>query len=110
MTDFPYDHLVLVKQRFFEYDLTYKNIIGKTPLYADFMIWPWLERFEYIQTHCGFEMDTKNLQSLCSYIERMKQVPACRDLSLSVADHKRFYETYLNNEEADYDHGIISDS
>lgn len=68
-------------------------------------VWPWLERLEFLQVYCGFEIDASRLAPLVDYIQRMKEIPACKDLMLSPADHYRFYDSYLNNEEADYDHG-----
>ena len=55
--------------------------------------------------YCGFDLDVSRLAPLVEYIKRMKEIPACKNLMLSSADHYRFFDTYLNNEEADYDHG-----
>ena len=77
---------------------------GKEPSYADFMVWPWFERLEFLNTYCGFVMDDR-LKNLSEYVERMKKIPVCQELMIDTASHIRFFETYLNNEEAEYDHG-----
>ena len=64
-----------------------------------------MERIEYLQTYCGFELGHASLEPLVAYIERMKEIPACKETLISAADHFRFYETYLNEDEAEYDHG-----
>lgn len=64
-----------------------------------------MERLEFLINHAGFEADSVLLKPLFDYIERMKEVPACKKLLLESADHFKFYEQYLNNEEPDYDLG-----
>lgn len=68
------------------------------------MLWPWLERLEFLQTYYGLVLDDR-LKNLVEYVERMKKIPVCKELMIDAASHNRFFETYLNNEEAEYDHG-----
>ena len=75
-------------------------------MYADFMIWPWLERFEFLEKHRGVTFDKARLSNFLAYIERMKHVSACEKLSLSAEKHDQFYDSMLNKDQADYDIGI----
>ena len=77
---------------------------GEKPGYADLMIWPWLERFDYIQTYSGFVLASQ-LSNLTDYIERMRLVPACQELLIETEVHKCFYDSYINGQNPDYDSG-----
>ena len=54
----------------------------------------------------NFTLDEKRSANLAAYIERMKNIPACKELINTPENHQRFYETTLNNDQADYDHGL----
>lgn len=75
---------------------------------ADFMIWPWLERFDFLYQYRNFVLDKSKLDKLDSYIERMKNVPACNRLMNSAENHQKFYDGMLNESSTlgEYDHGL----
>jgi hypothetical protein len=76
-------------------------------MYADFMIWPWLERFDFLSKYRNFTLDESRLAKFGEYINRMRNVPACNKLAINAEHHEKFYESMLNsNEQAEYDHGL----
>lgn len=70
------------------------------------MIWPWIERFEFLEKYRGVTFDKSRLSNFISYIERMKKVPACQKLAIPAEKHEAFYDSMLNQDQANYDIGI----
>jgi glutathione S-transferase len=70
---------------------------GSTPTYADYMLWPWIERLAAVsilterRVHVGRETYPK----FAAYIERMKQLPEIKEFFLDGPFHVRFIKTRL---------------
>ena len=75
-------------------------------MYADFMIWPWIERLEFLEKYRGYNFDTSRLANFASYMDRMRNVPACRQLAISAEKFEKFFQAIINKEQPDYDIGI----
>lgn len=73
---------------------------GDKPAFADYMIWPWLERLEVMKLVKGLKYD--ECSNLPGYIERMKQLPAVKATYIKPESHAKFYKSYMAGE-ADYD-------
>jgi hypothetical protein len=73
------------------------SFIGSSPLYADFMIWPWLERIKYVKLYHGFVL-AETLENVAGYLERMEQIPAMAECLIEASDHHRFYESMISGE------------
>jgi hypothetical protein len=68
-------------------------------MYADFMIWPWLERLKFIEIYRGFIFDKNRLANFISYIERMNNVSACQKLLTAAEKYEKFFEAKINKEQ-----------
>lgn len=80
---------------------------GNKPMYADFMIWPFIERLEYLHAHTEYKIDSERLEPLLKYIDQMKKVPAVRELLISVSDYEKFFKSYNDPElKVEYDHVV----
>ena len=79
---------------------------GNKAAFADYMIWPWLERLEFLQSINKLVLDTNRYPKLIAYIERMKETEAVKQTRLPVELFKKFFDGYLAGKEPDYDCGI----
>jgi glutathione S-transferase len=68
---------------------------GKTASYADYMVWPWTERFEYLQKFRSVKFDESFAEKLNAYVDRMLQLPAVKECYQVPALHAKFYEGYV---------------
>ncbi|KAM9477238.1 glutathione S-transferase omega-1-like [Clarias gariepinus] len=74
---------------------------GDSVTMIDYLIWPWFERVEAYQIkHC---LDGK--PELNNWISRMQEDPAVKALMFSPADHKAFFNSFLEGH-ANYDYGL----
>ena len=80
---------------------------GKTPAFVDYMVWPWLERVEFLKQFRKVVIDSSISDKLEGYIQRMLKQPAAKKLMNSPDKHDKFYETTVNPAlEQECDHGI----
>ncbi len=68
---------------------------GETASYADYMVWPWLERLEYLQQHRSVKIAEAIADRLQAYVDRMRDVPAVKQVLLPTGTHAKFYEGYI---------------
>ncbi|XP_064634495.1 glutathione S-transferase omega-1-like [Lineus longissimus] len=95
---------VFAELKYFEEELAAVKgdfIGGEKPLFVDFMIWPWCERFDLIPT---FSEARETYPKFAAWVDAMKQIPAVQACMLSKDLHMGFYKTYPDN--ANYDYGL----
>nr|AYN44538.1 glutathione S-transferase O1 [Brachionus koreanus] len=78
---------------------------GDKPAFVDYMVWPWIERLEFLKQKKNLDLNETRFPKLLAYIERMKQVPAVKETILSVEVYDKFFKSY-SGDEPDYDCGI----
>ena len=83
-----------------------KNFEGEKEVFADYMIWPWLERLEAVKLERNMDFGETKFQKLSAYIERMKQLPAVKKCLIPTEIHANFYKTMFSSDNPDYDLGI----
>ena len=95
-------YLICEKLKIFFFNLT-----GKKAAFVDFMIWPWIERFDFLQVHRNVVINTSIASKLENYMNRMKQIPVIKNQLNSPDNHNRFYETTVTKDvEQECDHGL----
>nr|UOU03284.1 glutathione S-transferase omega 1 [Brachionus rubens] len=78
---------------------------GDKPAFVDYMVWPWIERLEYLQKAKNLDLNSTRFPKLTAYIERMKTQPAVKETILPVETLEKFFKSY-GSDEPDYDCGI----
>lgn len=84
-------------------------VAGKTTGFADFSIWPFLERFPAItlDPKTGVkEFPGTKYPKLTAYIERMKQQPEVQAVMKPLEIHAQFLKSAWVDEKPDYNLGI----
>ena len=82
---------------------------GKQASFADYMIWPWIERIEFLRMFRDFRItDARVDEMLTNYIKRMLQVRAVRATYMPPEGHNRIFNSMITSEtrQPDYDIGL----
>jgi glutathione S-transferase len=66
---------------------------GKLASFADFMVWPWLERLEYLEKYKSVKINESIGEILHQYSKRMKEYEAVRAQALPTGSYFKFYES-----------------
>jgi glutathione S-transferase len=82
--------------KFLDRYLNHDFLGGQRPSYADYMIWPWIERFEYLKQFRSVQIDPKIAGKLQAYVDKMMELPAVKKTYQSPVVHKKFYDGYLS--------------
>lgn len=80
---------------------------GDKPAFADYMIWPWLERLEVIELAKSIKFEREKYPNVWGYIGRMKEVPAVKKTIISPEKHFQFYSSYLSSGGKDVNYDIL---
>jgi pyrimidodiazepine synthase len=67
---------------------------GDRACFADFMVWPWLERVDFLQQFNSVKINESLAAKLQNYINRMKALPAVAKCALPTSIYAKFYEGY----------------
>jgi glutathione S-transferase len=78
---------------------------GKHAAFVDLMVWPWIERFDFIRAYRNVEFSPSFSEKLAKYMDDMKKLPACKKLLISADNHEKFYNSVINKQ-MECDHGI----
>nr|QUF59392.1 glutathione S-transferase GSTO1-1 [Brachionus angularis] len=79
---------------------------GSKPAFVDYMIWPWIERLEYLTKYRNLDLDRTRFAKLHDYIERMHQLPAVKTTHIPAEKFQQFFSFYLAGQDPDYDIGL----
>ena len=73
---------------------------------VDYMIWPWIERFEFIKVRDNFDLvsPTKH-PKLTEYVKAMKEVPAVKETIITPEKYIAFMQSYIIDS-PNYDIGL----
>ncbi len=85
------------------------SLKGKKPAFVDYMVWPWIERFDFLKAYRNIQFNKSFATKLEKYMENMKALPAVKKIYIAPEKHERFYEAYIRKEvidEQEFDHGI----
>jgi glutathionyl-hydroquinone reductase len=72
---------------------------------VDYMIWPWLERFEYLEYAKKFEFDRNRCPKLHKYMSDMRQLKAVKD-TLIAPDIMDVFAKSMASNDPQYDIGL----
>ena len=89
----------------FEFALKTAFFGGEKASMVDYMIWPWIEKFDFLITK-NFEFDAVKYPNLYAYSVRMSELPGVKKLKIPNEIIQKFFDSYLKGEEPDYDLGI----
>ena len=78
---------------------------GEKPALVDYMIWPWIEKFDFLISK-NFEFDAVKYPNLFEYTVRMNELPGIKKLKIPNEIIQKFFASYLKGEEPDYDLGV----
>lgn len=67
------------------------------------MVWPWLERFGFINDFRNFRLDTTISANLAAYMERMKNV---KNWWIKMKIINAIFDAMLSSGQVDYDIGL----
>ena len=73
------------------------------------MVWPWIERFDFLKAHRNFEFNSSFKNKIEKYMEHIKSIPAVKKLHISPDKHEKFYEAYIKKDvinAEEFDHGL----
>jgi glutathione S-transferase len=69
---------------------------GKAASFGDFMVWPWLERVEFLQEVKSVKIAEGIAAKLQAYTDRMRELPAVRECLLPTSVHAKFFEGFVS--------------
>ena len=72
---------------------------------VDYMIWPWIERLEFLEYAKKFVFDAQKFPKLRKYAENMRQLKAVKETEIAGEVLDKFFKTMASGE-PDYDLGI----
>jgi hypothetical protein len=72
------------------------------------MLWPWYERLEALKKIKNFDFDKQEFPKLTTYITRMHEQPAVKEVSIPTEVYEQFFRIYSTGEEPNYDIGLKS--
>lgn len=98
---------IFAELKYFEEELAAVKgdfIGGEKPLFVDFMIWPWCERFDIIP---AFSKARETYPKFAAWVDAMKQIPAVQACMFSKDVHLGFYKSYVETPDTpNYDYGL----
>jgi hypothetical protein len=72
---------------------------------VDYLIWPWFERFEYLEYAKKFEFDRTRCPKLNKYMSDMRQLKAVKD-TLIAPDIMDVFAKSMASNDPQYDIGL----
>ena len=71
----------------------------------DYMIWPWLDRIEFLEFSKKIELEPAKFPKIRQYIQNMNELQVVKDLHIPAEQVGKFLKTMASGE-PDYDLGI----
>lgn len=70
---------------------------GKKPSFADYMVWPWMERIEVPKRLANIKFDQATENKLNAYIQRMLTQPGIKKNVMPIEKHLNFFTGYMTD-------------
>ncbi|XP_045194100.2 glutathione S-transferase omega-1-like [Mercenaria mercenaria] len=82
---------------------------GKKVCMADFMLWPWFERLQVLNSVVPeTTIKDSNFPRLASWIRHMYELPAVKKTMFDKDHHAHFMKSLKIDKNPDYDYGLVS--
>ena len=76
---------------------------GDKPAFADYMIWPWLERLELLERSKNIKFEREKYPNIWGYIDRMMEIPAVKKIYIKPESYLELLNSYFAGKELNYD-------